>query len=87
MQVAERVDLHPVRRSAAQEAVVLRLDARPADAVALLDAAIALVLELLRADLADVAEQVRAELLVRVLAQEDRARPSTPREVLLALLR
>ena len=72
LEVAERVDLHPGGAvAAAQEAVVLLLDARLADAVAHLDAAVARVLELFLRDLADRAEQVGADLVEGVLAQED----------------
>ena len=72
---AERVDLDALLAVlAAQEAVVGVLDAGLADAVAERHAAVAAVLELLLGHLADGAEQVRADLVVRVLAQEDRFR-------------
>ena len=66
-EVAERVHLHPGGPvAAAQEAVVLRLDAGLADAVAQLDAVVALVLELLLRDLAHLPEQVRADEPMRI---------------------
>ena len=56
------------------------LEAGLADAVALSTPRVARIVEVLLADLADVAEQVGADLVVRVLAQEDRARPRRPRK-------
>jgi hypothetical protein len=70
-EVAEGVDLHARGTVASpQEAVVLRLDAGLADAVAQLDPVVALVLQLLLGDLAHLPEQMRAHGPVWILAQE-----------------
>ena len=69
---AERVHLEAVgARLAAQEAVVLVLDAGLADRVALLEPSVAGQVELLGGDLSDVAEQVGGDVALAVVARED----------------
>ena len=71
-------------RLAAQEAVVLVLDAGLADGVALLEGRVARQLQLLLGHLADVAEQVRPDRALPVLAREH-ALDRHPREAVLVL--
>src|SRR5262249_38979445 len=81
----EGVDLHPVGPgAAAEEPVVLVLDARLADLVALREPGVPGLLELLRCDLADVAEDVGRDVSVLVLPGED-ALDAHPREARLVL--
>ncbi len=72
--------------AAAEDRVVLELEAGRADPVARLEALVGGLLELVRTDLADVAEQVGAERPVRVVADVD-LRGGDAGELVLALAR